>query len=614
MGGIAGIISLHTGEVREDRLLAMADSLHHRGPQGQSAWINSGGSTGLAATRLSITDDSAAAAQPLHYLNRYSIVFNGEIYNYRELRSDLQKAGYSFASKADTEVILAAYDCYQHRCLQYFDGMFAFAIWDELKQEVFAARDRFGEKPFFYCSQKNIFAFASEMKALWAAKAAVKTIEPKMILNYLGLGRVKNPDDKSQTFFSNIYSLPAAHYLVYQPLDNAIHIESYWEIDKQVKLDISPENAGRRFDQYLGESVKMRLRGGVSTASVFNMDINHAAMGWYASQLSPTVKFLSSFFEGQPVHDASAVLALSKSMGIENINCKPTAPDLLHDFDKLLWHQEEPFPCSEIFSQYKIFELASSHNIPVVLDAMGADETLAGYHKYMHWYLQELVSHNRFSRFQREKKLLKVNQVALRWDYKNIAAAFLPSHAAIALEKQEFNLVKYNPDVSKELLVLLKGREWDGITRPVVTKLNDILYFEVMQNGLEEKLRYADRNSMAHGCEVRMPYLNADLVKFVFSLPASIKIRDGFSKWILRSTMSDRLPNGITWNKDKRETGGLQDSWMQDVNVQEFVYESRRKLVKEGILKKQVLKKSIASVGVPVNHDNDWRYMCAAHM
>ncbi|MEO7524689.1 MAG: asparagine synthetase B, partial [Ferruginibacter sp.] len=147
----------------------MADSLAHRGPDGEGFWMNKKKNAGLAHRRLAIIDLSPAASQPMHYAQRYSIVYNGEIYNYIELRKELKKAGYHFVSNSDTEVILAAYDCYKEKCIQYFDGMFSFAIWDDLEQTLFAARDRFGEKPFYYYSEKNLFVFGSEMKALWAA-------------------------------------------------------------------------------------------------------------------------------------------------------------------------------------------------------------------------------------------------------------------------------------------------------------------------------------------------------------------------------------------------------------------------------------------------------------
>ncbi|MEO7444988.1 MAG: asparagine synthase (glutamine-hydrolyzing) [Ferruginibacter sp.] len=619
MCGIAGILSQDNSEVQVSRLEKMAAVLAHRGPDGEGIWVNKNGTTGFAHRRLSILDLSNAGAQPMHYLERYSIVYNGEIYNYLEIKSELQKAGYSFKSKTDTEVILAAFDSYRERCLQFLDGMFAFAIWDEEKKELFAARDRFGEKPFFYVKEKKVFAFASEMKALWAAGITPKSIEPKMLLNYLALGQVKNADDKSQTFFSNIYSLPGGHFLTFSLAENTLDIQSWWDIDKQAKINISPEKAAETLDKLFEESIKIRLRSDVTVGCSLSGGLDSSSIAWYVNQIkginpAQPFKTFSAVFPGFKNDEGPHVENVTQHLGLQNYTCKPAAGDLITQFENLLWHQEEPFPSSSIYAQYKVFELAASHKVPVLLDGQGADEILAGYHKYIHWFLQELVSRNRFSRLKSERKHLLDNDVALRWNFKNIAAAFLPSHAAIALEKKEFNIIKYNHDISKEMLVFLKGREWDGIHKPVVTKLNDMLYFNVMQNGLEELLRFADRNSMAHGCEVRLPFLSPALVKFIFSLPSHFKINEGYPKWIWRKMMDKRLPDSIVWRKDKVGFEPPQQSWMEDVHMQEFIYEARRKLVREGILKKQVLTKTITAAGAHDPNNADWRYICAAYM
>ena len=181
MCGIAGILSQNKEHVSKERLKQMANVMQHRGPDGEGQWINKSGHVGFGHRRLSILDLSENAAQPFHYLNRYTIIHNGEIYNYIELKNELIKLGYSFKSGSDTEVITAAYDLYKNDCVKKFDGMFAFAIWDEKEQILFAARDRFGEKPFYYFETENQFIFASEIKALWAAGIPRKA-EDKMLL------------------------------------------------------------------------------------------------------------------------------------------------------------------------------------------------------------------------------------------------------------------------------------------------------------------------------------------------------------------------------------------------------------------------------------------------
>ena len=212
MCGIAGIISPDTSLVSIERLKKMTDAIAHRGPDGEGHWINSSGNISLGHRRLAIIDLSDAGKQPMHYLGRYTIIHNGEIYNYLELKEELLKKGYNFFSKTDTEVIAAAYDCWKEECVDRFEGMFAFAIWDAETKTVFCARDRFGEKPFYYYAGNNQFVFASEMKAIWAAGIERKP-NLKMLFNFITIGYTDNPLNPAETFFENIYKLPAASTL-----------------------------------------------------------------------------------------------------------------------------------------------------------------------------------------------------------------------------------------------------------------------------------------------------------------------------------------------------------------------------------------------------------------
>src|SRR6185503_2157787 len=190
---------------------------------------------------------------------------------------------------------------------------------------------------------------------------------------------------------------------------------------------------------------------------------------------------------------------------------------------------------------------------------------------------------------QMERNAFQKNGQPFNWDIKNYFAAFLPSHAAIQLEKNDYLKTINHPDISPEFLRLVNGREWEGIHKPIVTKLNDILHFSTAEMGLEELLRFADRNSMAHGREVRLPFLNHELVEFVFSLPPHFKIRKAWTKWILRQSMAGQLPNDIVWRKKKVGFEPPQKEWMQDKRVQDMIHEARKKLVNEKILKAEML-------------------------
>ena len=199
-----------------------------------------------------------------------------------------------------------------------------------------------------------------------------------------------------------------------------------------------------------------------------------------------------------------------------------------------------------------------------------------------------------------------------KWGISNYLAAYFPAHASIWLEKNEYNKTTHHPDIDPEFLVSLRGREWEGIHKPVITKLNDILYFNTITMGLEEILRFADRNSMAHGREVRLPFLNHELVQFLFSLPAGFKMHEGFSKWILRVAMNKKLPDEIVWRKDKVGFEPPQKQWMENPAFQEYIHEAKRKLVTKGILKPAVINKKIIPRSAHSTYNYDWRYLCLA--
>ncbi|HRF26294.1 MAG TPA: asparagine synthase (glutamine-hydrolyzing) [Ferruginibacter sp.] len=617
MCGIAGIISAQTSLVQLPVLRKMSKALAHRGPDGEGHWISRHGHAGLAHRRLKVIDLSEAGAQPMHYLDRYSIVFNGEIYNYIELRKELKKAGYYFISNSDTEVVLAAFDYYREECLHYFDGMFAFAIWDDSEQVLFAGRDRFGEKPLYYFVNDEQFLFGSEMKALWSA-GVPRLPERKMILNYITLGYVQNPANKAQTFFKDIFSLPAAHYLEYRPHENELQVTEYWKLDKQALISMPEKDAMDRFEELFLQSLQKRLRSDVPLGASLSGGLDSSTIVYYLQQqlrnASTSYKTFSAVFPGFEQDESAYIQQMVRTLHIENYSTSPTEAQLIDDFEKLAYYQEEPFPSSSIYAQYKVYALAKATGVTVLLDGQGADEMLAGYHKYAHWYLQEMISRYRFTGAKKERLLMMENNIRFTWTYRNLFAAFLPSHASIALEKNEYNRIIQHPDITREMMSLLRGREWEGIHKPVVTKLNDILYFNTMQYGLEELLRYADRNSMAHGVEVRLPYLNAELVQFVFSLPSNYKIRDGYTKHLLRKLMDHKLPHSIVWRTDKVAFEPPQKQWMDSPQLTDYIFEARQVLVDEQILKPQVLQKK--SKGLPAHAaDNfDWRYLCVARL
>jgi asparagine synthase (glutamine-hydrolysing) len=607
MCGITGIITTGQDGVSFVRLQKMTGSLAHRGPNGEGLWLQ--GAVGLGHRRLAIIDTSGAAAQPMHHADRYTIVHNGEIYNYLELRQTLQQKGYRFASQSDTEVILAAFDHWGPGCLQHFDGMFAFAIWDEKEQSLFAARDRFGEKPFYYCLHQKQLLFASEMKALWAG-GMPRQYSPSLLLNYLALGLVQHPVDQSQTFFENILSLPPAHSLHYRPGDAQPTVNRYWQLAKGQAVQFpSPDAAAEQLLALLQQSVQRRLRSDVAVGTSLSGGIDSGTIAALANRSTAGLKSFSAVFPGFEKDESAAIAQTAGHLHIPNHTTQPDAEGLVAHFDKLCHHQEQPFGSASIFAQYQVFALAAQQQVTVLLDGQGADETLAGYHRYLHWHLQQLWRHDKKA-FAADKKALLQNGVPLRWGLANLLAALFPQKAASRLAQRARQQVLGLPGIDPGFL----QRAYDAasITKPVAAGLNDMLYHDTVQMGLEELLRYADRNSMAHGREVRLPFLSHELVTFVFSLPAAYKIHDGFTKWVLRKAVEGLLPPAIVWQTNKTGFEPPQRLWMQHEGLQQLVYGARKQLVEAGILHSKVLTTSIQPRAAHEADNFDWRCLTAA--
>ena len=343
MCGIAGILSSNPGNTGMARLQSMADALAHRGPDGEGFWHNPAGIIGFAHRRLSILDKGQTGAQPMHYHHRYSIVYNGEIYNYKELRQQLEHAGHEFKSSGDTEVLLAAYAEYGEDCLELLEGMFAFAIWDEKMQTLFCARDRFGEKPFYYFKHDGEFYFASEMKALWAI-GITKHVNDSMLGRYLALGYVQNPNDSSETFYQNIYALPPGTFVCYQVNEQKWRLKEYFTIRKDFLKKVEEKDAASIIDTLLKNSVKRRLRSDVKVGSSLSGGLDSSAIAAYIHGITGAgFDSFSAIFPGYARDESEHIAKMVTEFGLKSHTVTPTADGLINDFEKLAWHQEEPF-------------------------------------------------------------------------------------------------------------------------------------------------------------------------------------------------------------------------------------------------------------------------------
>ena len=618
MCGIAGIISPYPSMVQTQKVELMMNTLHHRGPDGEGKWVNEEHTVCLGHKRLAIIDTSDAANQPFHYLH-YTLVFNGEIYNYIELKDTLQKQGYTFRTSSDSEVIPAAFDFWGKDCLHQFDGMFAFALYDEKNKELWIARDRFGEKPLYYYTNYKQrgkfeqFLFASEMKALWAV-GVPKELDGTMMLNYLSLGYTQNPIKQTQTFYSNILSLPPGHHLSIQPDKGRVQMKRWYQLKESGIGNGESDNILiEKFSSLFSTSVKHRLRSDVSLGTSLSGGLDSS--GIVASLFGNNIDSLQTFsavFLGFSQDESRYIKEIQNHYQDKKFDCHfitPTADDCVKYWDNLMFHQEEPVQSSSVLTQFMVYQLAKEKGVIVLLDGQGADEVLGGYKKYIPWFLQQKLLSG-YTDFVKEKHLLKKNSFLEKWDIRNYAAAYLPEKTAKQLQLKAISQQKNHPFIERDFYN--KYHNDDTLQKPIVKSLEDILYHNTFTFGLQELLRYADRNSMAHSREVRLPFLNHKLVEFIFSLPASFKIRDGFTKWILRKSIEDKLPASIVWRKGKIGYEPPQEQWMGQPAIIEMIHECKKKLISKAILNPKVLNVSTQAKSAHAANNYDWRYLSAA--
>jgi asparagine synthase (glutamine-hydrolysing) len=611
MCGIAGIISSNPALVSDQRIRAGTACLAHRGPDDEGYYLNR--NIALGHKRLSIIDLSRNASQPFHYYDQYILVYNGEIYNYRELKEELVRKGFSFITHSDTEVVAASYAAYGKDCVQYFDGMFAFAIYDQKEEKLFAARDRFGEKPFFYYFDGEQLLFASEIKSLWKMGVS-KEVNLSMLYNFLSIGYTSNPSDPQETFYQNIHKLPAASCFTYCYHQNELTIEKYWQVFPELNTAISEPEAIEKFTYLLNDSVQKRMRSDVAVGTSLSGGLDSStivALCHGIHDTSYTHKCFTAAFPGFEKDESKYARQVAEQFQLEHHLVHIDEGDPASLMEKMMQFQEEPVSSSSPLAQYKVYEAAKANGVKVLLDGQGADEILAGYTKYYGWYWQELYRHKKLAS-SGELKAARELGVKHPFGPKQKLAALFPEFASAIWQGRKTKIASSHPDLTKEFSFAHKRDLYYSL--PSAPDLNRALFFNSFIYGLEELLRLADRNSMAHSVEVRLPFLQHELVEFLFTLPPGFKIRNGWTKWLLRRSMEKKLPSGIVWRKDKTGFEPPQKKWMEDSKLQASILNAKKLLVDEKILEPSVLKKKIQPHDAHVADGREWKYWSASFL
>ena len=528
----------------------MRESLVHRGPDDAGLWVRDGGApfVGLAHRRLSIIDLSESARQPMFYGNgNLAVVFNGEIYNYIELRKELEGLGCFFVTRSDTEVLLAAYDRWGEACLERLNGMFAFALWDERRQSLFAARDRFGKKPFFYYHRDGRFYFASEMKALFRVPGIPCRPDTDALDRYVQAFRLETGEE---TLFEGIRRLKPSEALLLTDTGR-VKRWRYWQLEETSPARVVRlEEAEEEFRALFSDSVGIRLRADVPLGSSLSGGLDSSAIVCtLAEQLGAHdnhgLKTFSARFPDDAVVDEGEYIdALVRKAGVDAHRVTPSPEGLKGMIRQMHYYQEEPFLSSSIFAQWEVMRLARKEQVTILLDGQGGDEILAGYIPYVQTYFLDLFLSMRWYALMREViPFLAMQRRAVR-SYKDASQRFY------VLTPLGLARAVLGPYVQK-----LKGAEGPLPARAegprFRDRLTEQLYRDLTEISIPLLLRYADRNAMAFSREVRNPFLDHRLVEYLFSLPSGLKIRHGWNKFLLRHAMRGMLPEKIRKRFDK---------------------------------------------------------------
>jgi asparagine synthase (glutamine-hydrolysing) len=568
MCGIAGFLTRAPAGIEVATIRRAVDSLEHRGPddfgflslapQGnylgrdfarhpRHAWLS------LVHRRLAILDRSPAGRQPMATEDgRHHIVFNGEIYNYLELRAELEALGHSFRSDTDTEVLLKACVQWGAAALNRLVGMFAFALLDTQERRLFLARDFFGIKPLFYCLKKDGFAFASELKVL-IDHLSTRRVNAERLYQYLCFGLTDHGD---QTLFEDIRQLPAAHYLevdLRRPAD--CQPVRYWRLEIDRPLQLSFAEATTRLRELFLESVALHLRSDVPVGAALSGGIDSSAIVMAMRELTGRrldLHVFSYVADDDSINEEHWIDLVGSAAGAEVHKVHANTEELVDDLTEVTRLQDEPFGSTSICMQSRVFRRAQQCGIKVMLDGQGADELLAGYRPYQGAKLAGIIRRGALPRAARFWWKASQQPGSGKWWLAARAGNFLLPHFCRGWARQH---------VMKDVRPPWLNDAWfaaHGVRHRVapVPRRGEILREQLRQSieelSIPQLLRYEDRNSMAASVESRVPFLTPQLASFVLSLPEHYLIaQDGTSKYVFREAMRGIVPDPILDRKDK---------------------------------------------------------------
>jgi asparagine synthase (glutamine-hydrolysing) len=560
MCGIAGIVDLNESRGPRTRhyIEVLGSLISHRGPDGYGTWTNVDESVGLVHRRLAIIDLSEQAAQPMSGHGDLTITYNGEIYNYKELREKAEQNGYQFQSHSDTETILSSYAQYGVEAPRHLRGMFAFALWDQPKQRLVLSRDRFGIKPLYYAIVDGLFIFASEAKALLPFLPSIST-DRDALAEYLTF----QYSISDKTLFEGVHQVMPGHTFVIE--DGNITIEKYWDIQYEVDYGKTQGFFVDRLRGLLADSIDVHLRSDVEVGSYLSGGVDSSLMAIMASNQTgaPLKGFHGRFLEYPGYDESSHAMDVANSLNGELFIADITADDFQENIRKVIYHLDFPVAGPGSFPQFMVSQLASQH-LKVVLGGQGGDEIFGGYARYLVAYFEQCIKAAIDGTYKNGNYVVTLESIipnlGILREYTPLIKEFWKDGLFGPLDQRFLRLIDRSTDMQEEI-------SWDdldieGVYQRFYSIFNNRAnvkkeaYFDSMTHFefktlLPALLQVEDRMSMAHGLESRVPLLDHPLIEFAATVPADVKFEGGQLKHLLKAAFADELPTGILNRRDK---------------------------------------------------------------
>lgn len=572
MCGIFGVLSNGARErtaAANDLSIGM-DRIRHRGPDGSGQWISENGQIALGHVRLSIIDIDSGAQPMMSEDGRYTIIYNGEIFNYIELRNELGIA--NFRTRSDTEVILKAFQRWKGSCLSRLRGMFAFAIWDSLEQKLFLARDRFGIKPLYWASTDSGFYFASEAKALLPFIGERRT-NKSALSDYFTFQFCLG----EKTLIDSVNQMPAAHCMVLNAEERFPVPNRYWEVQYDIDYEHTERWFVERLKDLLNDSVRMHLRSDVEIGSYVSGGVDSSLLAAIAREHRPTGSFKAfngRFSDSLDFDESRYAKALADQRQMDFFVADISEQDFVDNIAKVIWHLDQPTAGPGSFPQYMVSKLVGQH-VKVVLGGQGGDEIFGGYARYLVAYFEQCIKgaiegslHN--GNYVVTYESIIPNLETLR-QYKPMLREFWASGLFGERDDRYWRLVNrantfgsiLSPDAidQQQTFEEFKSIFW-GSNVGKESYFDSMTHFD-FKTLLPALLQVEDRMSMAHGVEARVPFLDHPLVEFAATIPADIKFRNGELKRLLKTVFADKLPIEIRERKDKMGFPVPLNLWIQ---------------------------------------------------